>query len=91
MTTFKRHLATAAQQLEPRLQLAVEQGKRTQDLQSVRFARAAHNALWVDALRSAHCTEASDASHARLWRSRRDESQTSVPLRCDVVEAKRSH
>ena len=24
MTTFKRHLATAAQQLEPRLQLAVE-------------------------------------------------------------------
>jgi hypothetical protein len=91
MTTFKRYLATAAQQLEPRLQLAVEHGKGAQDLQSVRFARAAHNALWVDALRSAPCIEASHSSHARLWRSRRDESQTSVPLRCGVVAAKRSH
>jgi hypothetical protein len=90
MTTFKRYLATVAQQMEPRLQLAVVEAhnKRTPDLQRVRFARAAP---WADALRCATSPEAPQAAHARLWRSRGDESQTSVPLRSDVVAAKRSH
>ena len=90
MTTFKRHLAAAAQQMEPRLQLVVE-STRTPDLQAVRFARVARYEHWVGALRSATSSDAQQASHARSWRSQRDESRTSVPLRSDVVEAKRSH
>jgi hypothetical protein len=91
MTTFKRCLAAAAQQMEPRLQLAVENSGRAPDLQAVRFARVARYEHWVGALRSATSPDAPQASHARSWRSQRDESQTSVPLRSDVVEAKRSH
>jgi hypothetical protein len=90
MTTFKRCLAAAAQQMEPRLQL-VEHSKRAPDLHAVRFAPIARYEQWAGALRGAASAEALQSSHARLWRAQREESQTSVPLRCDLVEAKRSH
>jgi hypothetical protein len=91
MTTFKRHLEAAAQQMEPRLQLAVEHGKRAPDLHAVRFAHTSRYEQWAHALRGAASSTTLEVAHVRLWRSRREDSQTSVPLRCELVAAKRSH
>jgi hypothetical protein len=70
MKTFKQLIALASQQMEPRLQLAVEQvSKQALDLHVAQFANASRYEQWVDALRSAAADESHPASSERSWRT----------------------